>query len=371
MLRRVASWLKSRVKGRDFEAFQIEVTSRCTLRCAMCPRAALAERWPEKDLAWPVFERIAVAFPRAEHIHLQGWGEPLLHPRLFDMIEVAKAAGCRVGFTTNGMHLTPEASRRLLALGLDLLAVSIAGATRATHERVRLGSSFPSILESLRAFLALRAERGLRQPKIEFMYLMLKTNIRELPEAVDLAASLGVDELVATNLEDVVTPVHDELKIFEDPARREAYRRLIEEAAARARRAKVAFRAYPIDPEEVAVCEAKPHRILYLSHDGWVSPCNYVTLPGQVEFARYFGGRPVLRSALRFGNILERDLEEIWDQPDYRAFRQRFTQRRLGAISGVLAGTGQAGGEGGTEGSGGLRPPAPEPCQTCYKLYGL
>jgi MoaA/NifB/PqqE/SkfB family radical SAM enzyme len=369
MLQQVASWLKSRVRGRDFEAFQIEVTSRCALRCAMCPRAALAERWPEKDLAWPVFERIARAFPRVEHVHLQGWGEPLLHPRLFDMIEVAKAAGCRVGFTTNGMHLTPEVGRRLLASGLDLLAVSIAGAIKATHERVRLGSSFPSILENVRGFLALRAEQGLRRPKVEFMYLMLKTNIQELPEAVDLSASLGVDELVATNLEQVVTPVHDELKIFEDPARREVYGNLLEEATARARRAKVAFRAYPLDLGEVAVCEAKPHRILYLSHDGWVSPCNYVTLPGQREFARYFGGRPVLLSALRFGNILEQDLEAIWNQADYRAFRQRFAQRRLGAISGVLSGTAQAGGEG--EGAGGLRPPAPEPCQTCYKLYGM
>ena len=373
MLQRVTEWLKTRIHGRDFEAFQIEVTSRCALRCAMCPRAALAERWPEKDLPWPVFERIAAAFPRVAHVHLQGWGEPLLHPRIFDMVGVAKTAGCRVGFTTNGMYLTPEVGRRLLDLELDLLAVSIAGATRATHERIRLGSSFQGILDNVRAFLALRAERGGPRPKVEFMYLMLKANIQELPDAVDLAASLGVEELVATNLEYVVTPVHEELKIFEEPARREAYGRLLEEAAARARRAKVGLRAYPLDLKEVAVCEAKPHRILYVSHDGWISPCNYVTLPGQLEFARYFGGRPVLLSALRFGNVLEQDLDTIWNTADYRAFRQRFTQRRLATISGVVSGMQEVGGDGGagTDGARSLQPPAPEPCQTCYKLYGL
>jgi len=373
MLHRLTNWLKTRVRGRDFEAFQIEVTSRCALRCAMCPRAALAERWPEKDLPWPVFERIAAAFPQVEHVHLQGWGEPLLHPRLFDMVGVAKAAGCRVGFTTNGTHLTPEVGRRLLDLDLDLLAVSIAGATGATHDRIRLGSSLQGILANVRGFLALRADRGGRRPKVEFMYLMLKANIQELPDAVDLAASLGVDELVATNLEHVVTPVHDELKIFEEPARRELYGQILEEAAARARRVQVAFRAYPLDLNEVAVCEAKPHRILYVSHDGWVSPCNYVTLPGQAEFARYFGGRPVLLSAVRFGNVLEQDLAAIWNTPNYCAFRQRFAQRRLATITGVVPGMQEAGGDGGAGpgGARGLQPPAPEPCQTCYKLYGL
>jgi MoaA/NifB/PqqE/SkfB family radical SAM enzyme len=128
-----------------------------------------------------------------------------------------------------------------------------------------------------------------------------------------------------------------------------------------------------LDLKEVAVCEAKPQRILYVSHDGWVSPCNYVTLPGQPAFARYFGGRPVLLTALRFGNVLEQDLEAIWNTPDYCAFRQRFAQRRLATITGVVAGMQEAGGDGGagTDGGRSLQPPAPEPCQTCYKLYGL
>jgi MoaA/NifB/PqqE/SkfB family radical SAM enzyme len=36
------------------------------------------------------FEQIARVFPRVRHVHLQGWGEPLLHPRLFEMVALAK-----------------------------------------------------------------------------------------------------------------------------------------------------------------------------------------------------------------------------------------------------------------------------------------
>ena len=127
-LDKVLGWLQGRDAARPFEAFQIEVTSRCNLQCVMCPVTVLADRWPARDLAWETFERVAEAFARTQWVYLQGWGEPLLHRRIFEMIARAKSAGCQVGFTTNGTRLTPDNGERLLELGLDLVAVSIAGA---------------------------------------------------------------------------------------------------------------------------------------------------------------------------------------------------------------------------------------------------
>ena len=229
MFRRIAEWLQKRVGGRPFEAFQIEVTTRCLLRCAMCPRVALAEQWPEMDLPWETFQRLASAFDRTRHVHLQGWGEPLLH---IDMIALAKGAGCRVGLTTNGMRLELATGQRLLELDLDLIAISIAGATADTHERIRVGSDFALILENVRRLLALRAAQEKRRPKVELSYLMTRANVVELPKAVELAASLSVDELFATNLDYVVTPEHDDLKAFGCPPLREAFVRTVDEARA-------------------------------------------------------------------------------------------------------------------------------------------
>ena len=48
--------LVSRIKGHDaarpFEAFQVELTSRCNLKCVMCPVTVLANRWPARDMSW-------------------------------------------------------------------------------------------------------------------------------------------------------------------------------------------------------------------------------------------------------------------------------------------------------------------------------
>jgi hypothetical protein len=85
MAKRIMGWF-SRRGERPFEAFQIEVTSRCNLRCVMCPVTVLADRWPALDLPWETFQRIARAFGKTKWVYLQGWGEPLLHPRILDMI---------------------------------------------------------------------------------------------------------------------------------------------------------------------------------------------------------------------------------------------------------------------------------------------
>jgi len=366
MFERVVAWLTTRARGRPFEAFQIEVTSRCTLRCVMCPRVALADRWPSLDLPWGAFQRIADAFRHTRFVHLQGWGEPLLHPRLFDMIAAAKAAGCQVGFTTNGMLLDRPARERLVSLEVDLVAISIAGATRRTHEGIRVGSEFATILWNVSRLLALRNGRRGIGPKVALFFLMTKTNVSELPAAVDMAASLGADELVATNLDYVATPTHEALKVFAFPENGGGCARIVDEARERARRAGLGFRPYPLDPGEVAVCEANPLKMLFVACDGWVSPCNYMGLAGRTEIPRYFAGREIEVPRLRFGNVLDQDLLDIWVSPAYRAFRRQF-EARVSEARMLALGVGTTGDVPSEPGM----PPPPDACRTCYKLYGL
>jgi len=351
--------------GRLFlDAIQIEVTSRCNIRCVMCPVTVLAGRWASHHLPWETFLRVARAFTSTKFVHLQGWGEPLLNPRLFDMIKVAKDAGCRVGFTTNGTLLGEVASQRLLDLHLDLLAVSIAGATLQTHAAIRVGSDLLQILNNLRRLLDLRARQKVPHPKVEIFFLMTKTNMAELPAVVDLTASMGADELVATNLDYVPTEDQNGLKAFACHSLRQAFASAIEDAKGRAKAAGLAFRAYPLDPEEVAVCDANPLKILFVSCDGKVSPCTYLGL-GLLEIPRIFDGQHLSVARVVFGNIREQALQEIWEAPEYRAFRQRFVARRDVAVArgfAVIAGF--------TPASRRTFPPAPDACHGCPKLFG-
>lgn len=358
------SWFRlRRDTARPFEAFQIEVTSRCNLKCVMCPVTVLAEHWPARDMPWETFERLAEAFGRVRWVHLQGWGEPLLHRRIFDMIERAKSAGCKVGFTTNATRLTAETSARLLDLRLDLMAVSIAGASPATHAAIRVGSDLAKLAENLGQFLRLRAAKGNRLPKVEVFYLMTPANLAELPRAVELAAGLGADELVATNLDYVITSGLDGLRAYSDSPPAQSCREALDQARAAALRTGIAFRPYPLQFREMAVCDLNPLKLLYVSSDGSVSPCVYTSLPGQSEMPRVFEGRPLQTPTVSFGNVNERPLMEIWESAPYREFRGRFARRVAGA---GLAMLGAAGGAAADE-----EPPAPEACRTCPKLYGV
>lgn len=356
-------WLKLD-RGRPFEAFQIEVTSRCNLKCVMCPVTVLAEHWPARDMAWETFERVAAGFERAKWVHLQGWGEPLLHRRLFDMVARAKAAGCRVGFTTNGTRLTRPTGARLLELELDLLAVSIAGARAATHEAIRVGSDFAKLVENLRGFLQLRSEKKSARPKVEVFFLMTTTNLAELPRAVELAAGLGADELVATNLDYVMTPSLDELRAYGEQPRPGPLREALSAAGEAARKAGIAFRPYPLAFREMAVCDLNPMKILFISADGAVSPCVYTSLTGQHDIPRVFDGKAIEVPVVQFGNVNDRPLAEIWESAAYREFRAQFA-RRVVAASGFALGALAAR----TAPEDDL--PAPHACRTCPKLYGV
>jgi MoaA/NifB/PqqE/SkfB family radical SAM enzyme len=358
----MAGWLKGRAPARPFEAFQIEVTSRCNLKCVMCPVTVLADRWAARDLPWETFERIAEAFARVRWVHLQGWGEPLLHRRFFDMAARAKSAGCRVGFTTNGTRLTRANGARLLELGLDLMAVSIAGARAATHEAIRVGSDFAKLLENLRGFVSLCRELGRSAPKLELFYLMTPANLGELPQAVRLAAELGADELVATNLDYVITPGLDALRAYSGSPPAGTARAALDEAAAAARAAGIAFRPYRLQQREMAVCDLNPLKILYIGSDGSVSPCVYTSLAGPGTVPRVFEGRSLETPVVSFGNVNDKPLAEIWESAPYREFRARFARRVAGAGLALL---GAAGGAPDDDA------PPPEACRTCPKLYGV
>jgi MoaA/NifB/PqqE/SkfB family radical SAM enzyme len=354
----------ARLRGPRLAALQVEVTSRCDLACVTCPRTVLGRGWRSHHMPWPVFERVARAFPHAELVHLQGWGEPLLHPRFLDMVRAGKAARCRVGFTTSGMRLDGKTADGILDAGADLVAVSLAGATAATHEAIRVRSDFARVVANVRALLARRAARGRRRPTVELFFLMTTANLHELPAAVDLAASIGVDALVATNLDYVVTAAHDALRSFgPGPATTEAAA-LVEAARTRARTIGLRFVAYPLEPAEVAVCDANPLGISFVCADGSVSPCAWLGLVGQSTVPRCVAGRPVDVPRACFGNVVDADIVDLWRGPGYTAFRGSFADRRRALLARTLAAAAEP------RGDGPVLPPPPAACASCPKLRG-
>jgi MoaA/NifB/PqqE/SkfB family radical SAM enzyme len=367
----------SKPEERKFGSIQIEATSECFLQCAMCPRTAFIKEWRSQPMPFSAFEKISRYFPMARHVHLQGWGEPLLHERIYDMISTAKAAGCEAGFTTNGMLLKEATARRLVELGVDIIGVSIAGATKEAHESIRVKCDFNRFVSNIKTLSRVKNEAGSKTPKVVLSFLMTKTNIQELPSVVKLAGELGVEELVATNLDYTSTRLHDELKVFSCDEVREEYLELIEKAQRIAKKLKLSFRAYPLKTEEVIMCELNPRSFVYISQDGLVAPCVYLNQTRTGTFPRIFCGASYEVKRTYFGDINKEDLLDIWDKPEYRAFREAYARRHeayydaYGDIP-IDFGFTEKLEEAKRRADSALRDtPMPEVCRTCYKAYGI
>ena len=118
-----------------------------------------------------------------------GGGEPLHSAHCWEIFDVLAAAGVGIKLETDGSRIDDAAADRLAALKVQCIQISVDGATAATHERVRPGSSFAAAA----AAIARLVQRGL-QPQLVFTPTSI--NVQEIVAAYDLAASMGCSAFV-------------------------------------------------------------------------------------------------------------------------------------------------------------------------------
>ena len=93
-----------------FNRAYIEITNICNMHCSFCHGTKRAARRMSVDEFSHVLCELSGV---TEYIYLHVMGEPLGHPELFSMIEMAKVRGFKVAITTNG-SLLPTRARFLL-----------------------------------------------------------------------------------------------------------------------------------------------------------------------------------------------------------------------------------------------------------------
>ena len=188
----------------------IEPTNQCNLNCRTCIRRSWNE--PLGKMADVVFDRVIEglsAFSPRPTVFFGGFGEPLFHPKIVEMITRVKALGAPVELITNGTQLTPELSRRLIAAGIDVQWVSIDGATPESYADIRLGAALPQVLENVAHFrdalytqfvaTACGVAPSFRT-LLGIAFVAMKRNIADLPAILSLARSFGAKRFLVTNV---------------------------------------------------------------------------------------------------------------------------------------------------------------------------
>ena len=273
---------------------QIEPTSRCNLRCPMCMRDKYNA--PIGDMDFQDFQRIVSQVKNIYRIHLQGNGEPFLHPELTDFIRYARDKGIVVTVITNGTLINERLAKSIILSGLNELQFSIDSLNKKEFEEIRVGASFDKVQDNIKRMVRTKEEFN-SDITISLTVVIQNKNENEMPKFITFASKIGVRKVSFQYLEpkhkkkyqpgyfEVNTPFHNTSRLDE----------IIDETKSMAKK-------------ESIVCDFVPQRTkgclwpwegLYLTWDGKVSPCCLIF--------DYF-----------VGNIFETDLSDIWNNKRIR-----------------------------------------------------
>lgn len=175
----------------DYFAFQWHITEACDQRCKHCYIYALGSHASFKEAGEGDMDTIIAnmeAFGRKArrqpYLYVTG-GDPLLHPKFWDLAVKLEAARMPFAVLGNPFHLDDEACARLAAHGCRKYQLSLDG-LEATHDRIRRPGAFR---ETLAAIPRLR-RAGIT---VAVMATVSKWNFREIPQLVDVVVEHGAD----------------------------------------------------------------------------------------------------------------------------------------------------------------------------------
>ena len=173
----------------------VGVTTHCNLQCAACPTGTKALGRPGEHLEFGVFKRVVEELRQTLMFMLfWDWGEPLMHPRIHDMLKLARQSSIRTVISTNGTVANSEKQIvRLVDSQPDLIIVCVDGATQFSYEKYRVKGKLSKVMTTLDRLVSARERMGLEYPVIEFRSLATKYNEGEMSELLRMAEESGAD----------------------------------------------------------------------------------------------------------------------------------------------------------------------------------
>lgn len=145
-----------------FSKMHVEVTSLCNLKCSHCSRT-LAD-YPSKnkvmsaDLFRNIVDKVA---SRIDLLHVQGFGEPTMHPQFADLLKYAVDSKKfnAVSTTTNLLYKTPDDYSSYFDKGLASLIISVDSIDPINIAQIRQGSDLQLLLNNIKIIAAKHANK--------------------------------------------------------------------------------------------------------------------------------------------------------------------------------------------------------------------
>ena len=190
--------------SRDFPSQVIvDVTEVCNLACIHCPHSEFkkTKHYDARMLDPELNSKMAKEVGRegkgiTQYIRYTSNGEPLLHPRIEDMIcDSVKYSGTTVTLTTNGTLLKTNKIESLLDTGIDLIDISIDAFKPETYSRIRVNGDLNSTVSNVLKLLNLR-EQSKKRTKVVVSFVEQAENTSETRDFEKYWYEKGADYVV-------------------------------------------------------------------------------------------------------------------------------------------------------------------------------
>lgn len=279
----------------------VEPSAKCNLRCIMCmnsrvPALNINNPYMSYYLFKSIVDQINSDLPTVEKITFTGMGEPFLNPNLISMIRYAKKNGLQVTLNTNFTVATENDIFKLINAKIDVLSISIDGATKETFERIRVGSTFEKVLKNVILVLRTKQRLGVKFPKIYFNCVIVKENVHEAAKIIRLAEKLGVDGVNFNK------PTYPGVKFSETST----YGLQVKELSSTKLKVDVTYL-------NDIVPDCRVPRSCYITFDGKVLPCTIIAMTLlRCDYSLYM-----------LGDLTKQSFKDIWFSPHYKELRSR------------------------------------------------
>ena len=204
----------------------IESTSICNLGCIMCPTGRGEVMRPKGSMDFDLFRRIVDEMaPHVQATTLHIWGEPLLHPRISDMIAYCRQHGLRSEISTNATLLSEKKAEAILEAGLNAIYLCLDGIRPETYEMIRVNADHEKTNANIHRFIEMKQKGGYTRPLVNLQIIQMQQTMQEIREFVETWSISGVDRINVKPFDSWADQVEDisELRSNDPQMPRERY----------------------------------------------------------------------------------------------------------------------------------------------------
>ena len=184
---------RSCVKGWPY-FIKLQASGECDAGCRYC--LLQEKKVPRGNMELDTFKKIIDETKAYVYlIALHYYGEPLMNKDIYKMIKYAHVNRIATYMSTNLQHFKKKDAAELILSGLDLLTISLDGASDQTYKQYRQKGDFNVILDNIDVLVKEKRKLKRKYPEINIQFIVMKHNEHEVVKIKEIAGKLQVDSL--------------------------------------------------------------------------------------------------------------------------------------------------------------------------------